>query len=332
MPPIYQADPSSATENEATYQQNANSGDGIVDNSGSPGESEDSLLSVMRSVTAQSEDAKPAGEGVDPPSNDSEVGQLDEEEADSAKDDDFSDVPFNQHPRFRKLVFQKNKAREQLAELEPDAQQYRQIQSFMDRASLTPEEVAEGLVMMAEMKSGDPVKAYEALSKKMESLALAAGKTLPPELEDRVSQGYVDRETAVSMHQQQLALARQASEAQRNLSRRTADDTAAQTRAVATAVQGWETKTKSTDPDYSVKAELVRDRLRANFAASGMPKTPEEAVKLATAAYEDVTKTLNRVKGPKQEIRTVSGGKVNGSAAPEPQSLREAMFRSISGG
>lgn len=294
-----------------------------------PGETEDSLLAVVQSVTAEQADPPTDdGQQTDPPPEEQSQAA---EQIDARKDDDFSDVPFNKHPRFRELVKEKNTYKAKLAEYEPDAQQYREIQSFMQKAQLSADEVAEGLMLMAEMKSGDPLKAYEALSKKVESLALASGKKLPAELEQRIEQGYVDRETAQGMYQQQLAAQRQAAQAQQALEQRTRQDAAAQVQAIAGAVATWESATRANDPDFDLKADFVKDRVRSHMAANGMPKTAEEALQISKEAYEVVTQALQRARGPKPAMRPAVGGKVNGSAAPEPRNLLDVVRRASTG-
>lgn len=293
------------------------------------GETEDSLLAVVQSVSAEKVD-QPSDAGQQSDSPTEEHSQVDEQ-IDARKDDDFSDVPFNKHPRFRELVKEKNTYKAKLAEYEPDAQQYREIQSFMQKAQLSAEEVAEGLMLMAEMKSGDPLKAYESLSKKVESLALASGKKLPAELEQRIEQGYVDRETAEGMYQQQLAAQRQAAQAQQALEQRTRQDATAQVQAIAGAVATWESATRANDPDFDLKADFVKDRVRSHMAANGMPKTADEALQISKDAYDAVTQTLQRARGPKPAMRPAVGGKVNGSAAPEPKNLLDVIRRASAG-
>jgi len=294
-----------------------------------PGETEDNLLSVVKSVVEQSAEAQDDESPSESPTD--TQSEIEPEQAESEQDEDFSKLPFNKHPRFRELVREKNTYKAQMAEYEADAKQYRDIQTFMEGAGLTAEEVAEGLALMAQMKSGDPAKAYEALTKKVETLALAAGKQLPQELEERVEQGFVDRETAQQLYQKQVQAERQAALAQNQLQQRTYQDAQTQVVSIANAVQAWEQATKGTDPDFEIKVDLVKDRVRAHVAANGMPKTPDEAVKLTKEAYESVTQVLRRAQGPKQSMRPAVGGKVNGSAAPEPRSLLDVIRQASAG-
>lgn len=295
-----------------------------------PGETEDSLLSVVQSVVEQSAEQSAQGSDTDSPTE--EQGQhTATEQADGQQADDFSKLPFNKHPRFRDLVKEKNTYKAQVAEYEADAKQYREIQRFMQTNNLTPEEVAQSLDLLAKMKSGDPAEAYELMLQRTQALAVAAGKQLPPDLEEKVEQGYIDRETAQDLHRQRVDAERRAELAQSQLERRSVQDQRSQVAAMANAVAAWEQATKATDPDFDLKAELVKDRVRAHVASNGMPKSAEEALKLSKDAYDAVTQTLLRVRGDRTPMRPAVGGKTNGSVAPEPKNLLDVIRRASAG-
>jgi hypothetical protein len=301
----------------------------VVEESGKPGETEDSLLSVVQSVVEQSNAQSTQDSDTDSPTEE-QGQQAAHEQADGQQADDFSKLPFNKHPRFRELVKEKNTYKAQMAGYEADAKQYRDIQSFMQTNSLTAQEVVEGFEIMAQMKS-DPAKAREALLKRMELLELATGHKLPTDLEEKIDQGYIDRETARDLHQQRVGAERKAQLAQSQLDRRSQEDQRNQVNSMASAVSAWEQATKSSDPDFDLKAELVKDRVRAHVASNGMPRTAEEALKLSKDSYDAVTQTLLRVRGDKAPMRTTVGGKTNGSAAPEPKNLLDVIRRVSAG-
>ena len=295
-----------------------------------PGETEDSLLSVVQSVVEQSAEQSAQGSDTDSPTE--EQGQhTATEQADGQQADDFSKLPFNKHPRFRDLVKEKNTYKAQVAEYEADAKQYREIQRFMQTNNLTPEEVAQSLDLLAKMKSGDPAEAYELMLQRTQALAVAAGKQLPPDLEEKVEQGYIDRETAQDLHRQRVEAERRAELAQSQLERRSVQDQRSQVNAIANAVAAWEQATKATDPDFDLKADLVKDRVRAHVASNGMPKSADEALKLSKDAYDAVTQTLLRVRGDRTPMRPAVGGKTNGSIAPEPKNLLDVIRRASAG-
>jgi hypothetical protein len=301
-----------------------------IDGAGAPGETEESLLSVVQSVSEQSDEQRADDSQSESPTEEQQ-SEIAAEQPEDRKSKDYSDVPFNAHPRFKELIKEKNTYKAKVAEYESDAKQYRQIQEFMQSSQLTAEEVAEGLVLLAEMKSGDAGKAYDALQKKLEALAITAGKKLPQDIEQRIEQGYVDRETAEQLYQQQAVAQRQAQLAQARLNQTAVENQRQQVMNIANTVAAWESATRVSDPDFDIKAELVRDRVRAKMASLGMPRTPDEALSLSKGAYEEVSQMLKRAQGPKQAMRTAVGGKVNGSAAPEPQNLLDVIRQASAG-
>jgi hypothetical protein len=316
-----QSDSSSELETEVNQ---------TTDESNKPGETEDSLLAVVQSVSAQSDEQSTDAGDTDSPTEEQSQDTVNEQ-ADGEQPEDFSKLPFNKHPRFRELVKEKNSYKTQVAEYEADAKQYREIQGFMQANGLTAEEVAQSLETLAKMKTGDPAKAYELMQERMEAMAVAAGKKLPAELEEKVEQGYIDRETAQELYQRQAEAERKAEMASTQLERQSQQDQQAQVHAMASAVAAWEQSTKATDPDFDLKAELVKDRVRAHVAQHGMPKTTDAALKMSKDAYDAVTQTLLRVRGDKTPMRTAVGGKTNGSAAPEPKSLLDVVRRASAG-
>lgn len=295
-------------------------------NEGKPGETEDSLLAVVQNVTKVTEDTTNS-DADSPPADQSN----DTEEKPADKPEDFSKLPFNTHPRFRELVKEKNTYKAQVAEYESDAKQYREIQGFMQANGLTAEEVANSLDMMAKLKNGDPTKAYEVLQERLGMLEEIIGKKLPPELEEKIDQGYIDRETAQELFQKQKEAERLAANAQSQIDRMSQNDQQAKVAEIANAVSMWEQATKSSDPDFELKAELVKDRVRAHVASHGVPKTAEEALKVSKDAYDSVTQTLLKVRGDRAPMRTPVGGKTNGSAAPEPKSLLDVVRQASAG-
>jgi len=295
-------------------------------NEGKPGETEDSLLAVVQNVAKATEDTN-AGDAESPTADQSQ----DTTEKPADKPEDFSKLPFNTHPRFRELVKEKNTYKAQVAEYESDAKQYREIQGFMQANGLSAEEVANSLDMMAKLKNGDPTKAYELLQERLGMLEEVIGKKLPPELEEKIEQGYIDRETAQELFQKQKEAERLAATAQSQIDRMSQNDQQAKVTEIANAVSMWEQTTKASDPDFELKAELVKDRVRAHVASHGVPKTADEALKVSKDAYDSVTQTLLKVRGDRTPMRTPVGGKTNGSAAPEPKSLLDVVRQASAG-
>jgi hypothetical protein len=303
------------------------------------GETEDSLLSVLRSAVEERPDGDEISTAGTPTAQDREQSDAPEQKpgVEGEPESELSQEQIDMMPRklgkrFKELVTDRGQWRAKATEYEADAKQYRDIQSFMQTNGLTPEEVAESLGILAQAKTGDPAKAYELMLQRTQALAVMAGKQLPTDLEEKVEQGYIDRETAQDLHQQRVSAERKAQLATSQLERRSVQDQRSQVNEMASAVSAWEHATKSSDPDFDLKAELVKDRVRAHVASYGMPKNAEQALKVSKDAYEAVTQTLLRVRGDKAPMRTAVGGKTNGSAAPEPKNLLDVIRRVSAGG
>jgi hypothetical protein len=297
-------------------------------------ETEASLLSVVQNVSSPKPDTPAAAEADPDPLPGSEGRETDAgSEADPFADDvtDYTKTPAWQSPEFRGMVKDRNRFKEMARDYQPDAKQYREIQRFMSVNQLTAEEVSEGLALMAQMKVGDPSAAYEALQAKLEKVALAAGKKLPAEIEKQVEEGLVDRETATQLYTERMASARETALLKSRLEQSTQGEARSQIMQMTSAVATWEAATKASDPDFDMKVELIKDRVKAHVASNGMPKSADEALKLSKDAYEAVSKVLEKARGPKPAMRPVVGGKPNGSAKPEPRNLLDVIRQASAG-
>lgn len=287
---------------------------------------EEGLLSVVRDAVEKTAQEESGSAEVSPTKDESTVEDRNDEsdqshEADG-QEDDFSDTPFHKHPRFKKLIRERNEFRSR-------ASQYDQITDFMDRNHLTAEEVAQGFQVMAMMKAGDPAQAYEALRRVTENLALAAGHKLPDDLAQKVEQGYIDQETAQDLWRKQFKAERTATLAATENERFRQQEQQSAFNTIAEAVTAWEESVRESDPDYELKADLIDDRVRALVAAKGKPRNTDEALAYAQDAYKTVSERLKSVRGVKQPLRTTVGGKVSGTPLPEPKSLLDVIQNTL---
>ena len=144
---------SSALDDKAADKsapENANSSDAT-------GETDADLLSVARDAIdksrTQDQAASPAESEVD--------GQTTGEEPPKEQDNEnYSDVPFNKHPRFQQLLRQANTYKQ-------DATRYQNVQNFLDTNGLSAEEAADGMLIMGLMKT-DPVEAWKRLKPRVQ--------------------------------------------------------------------------------------------------------------------------------------------------------------------
>jgi len=307
------AEPS--TETDVIEDENAES-------STAESETEEDLLSVIQDAMQPDEEpgSQPVGD---------EEEETDQIAAETASDDtdyvdpdeDLSDVPFNSHPRFRKLLEERNAYKE-------NAEKFDVMQNYLTDNGLSGDEAAKGLEIMALMKS-DPMAALTALKPYVANLSEAAGVILPQDIQSRVNDGYLDEGAG-----RELAAARAEAARQRA---RNDQMTQAQNQArarehindLAETVTAWEQRTKQSDPDFELKQDEIDDRIRVMVNERGRPQNRQDAISMVKEAYEQVNTRFKQRFADRRPIRTASGGKLGGSPAPEPQSLQEAIANAL---
>lgn len=282
------------------------------------------LLSVVRSAVADTAEgsASPAGqeEGSDqPPAEQPPSG----EQPKTADDENFSDVPFHAHPRFKQLVAQRNQYRE-------GAQQYEKVQTFLAENGIEAEEAADFLVVRALMKH-NPAEAWKQLKPLVQKLLVDAGEVLPSDLKQRVQQGEMTHAAAIELSrlraQQESGRRAQTVQAEQAQQRQQAEHV----RSIQQSVATWEQVTRQRDPDFEAKTEAMQKEILWLQKRDGMPKTPDDARKMVEAAYANVNKTMQRP--VKQQVRPVTGGRVaSGQPTAAPKSMLDVVRAARSSG
>ena len=292
-------------------------------------ETEDELLAVVQSALQEdeAEDAASSAESDEEVTEEvtAEAGEdTDEDIQPSDEEGDYEDVPFNQHPRFKELIAEKN-------ELKPLAENYRQITDFLSDNNINAEEAAEGFQIMALIKN-DPVKAREALQPWIDELDLHSGNRFSDDIEQRLDQGYLDEQAAADLQRSRMAAEMaQGREAimQEQLAKasqqRQLDDLAA-------VVTDWEERKQQSDPDYSLKQDEMDDRVKALVSEFGQPQNAEQAIQLVEAAYETVNARYAARRPQKKAVRTASGGNPAGTPAADPTSVLEVIEQTLQSG
>ena len=285
------ADPANAGKPD-----DANSSDATGENS------DESLLSVVRDVVA--EGRKDKAEAASPAEGEEGSDGTGEPKKD---DEDYSDVPFNKHPRFQQLV-RKAKAFEQ------DAQRYQNVQGFLDQTGLSAEEAADGLSIMGLAKT-DPAGAWEKIKPWVQKLLVASGEVLADDLQQRVAAGEMTQAAALELSRaraasQNAAAARSFHEQRAQRQQQTDVSTALQT-----AAQTWEDNRRAKDPNFDAKHRAVMAEVRQLIAEEGMPTSPQGVRAQLDKAYKAVNERFAPPAPAPQKrppIRPVTGGQVAG--------------------
>ena len=319
---ITEAEPSTDSEEEKDVNEQSSS---------SESETEETLLSVGQDVMEKpsAEAGSQPEEEVKEESEEEEVleaaAESTDEQSDSAKDEDsYEDVPFNQHPRFQKLVEEKNSYKQ-------DAERYQNITNFLDENRVSADEAAAGLQIMALMKK-DPVEALNALKPYVETLSQAAGYVLPDDIQNKVNDGSMDEDVGKELARSRAEVQNERAQREALIADQQKQTEEARRHDAAQSVTEWENKTRSTDPDYDLKQPEIDDRVRVFVQEFGRPNTTQDALAMAKRAYSEVTERHKKRYANKPQIRTASGGNLAGTPQPEPNNLDEAIGMAIAQG
>lgn len=315
-----------------------------------PGEAEQpkSLLDAVKDSVLPAKDDD-ATEEAETPEVGSEVPEG-EEETEEQKD---AKVPFGKHPRWKEVLSARDAARQesadwksryetetselkrQLEETTAIADQHRQVQSYLDQHSVSMEEAAEALSIMAAVKN-NPAQALEQLKPLYSDLMRKTGNVLPPDLQEQVRNGFIPEETAYEISrsramqgiwgeqqqriQQQTAAEREA--AQRQAAEREAQQRQEEQRNMniqsARALTDFEQTLRAKDPDFERKLPFIKEALTSKALAARRVLTPTEAVAIAEEAYANVNKHLAAFAPKPKPVSPSPGGRHSNGMTTDP--------------
>jgi hypothetical protein len=299
-----------------------------ADSSPASGDTEPDFLSVARSVVeagAEAEDDTSEAEAPKeaPEAAASQAEGSDRTEQEEPDDENFSDAPFHNHPRFKKLIAQRNEYRS-------GHEQFQQIQGYLVQNGLTGQEAAEGFEVMALLKR-DPEAAWAKLKPIVQNLLVVTGNVLPDDLKSRIQRGEITRDAAMEMSRlragQQTLTQQQEFERQRQAQLQTHQ---AQ-QAVRTEVGSWEMAMRNRDPDFDAKYDVIEGQVLRLQRAEGMPRTPAEAKAQLERAYEAANRVVASSQPRRPERKPVTGGRVAGAPRAEPTSMEDVVRRALEG-
>lgn len=289
----------------------------------------------------QADKASPAGE--DEGGKDADTDDSDKDGADSSGDGERTDeneadedakLPFHKHPRFKRLIDERNGLRDQVKQAEEGygqkAKAWDDMQTFVQQSGLSVEEIDQGFELMRLLKE-DPAKAHEMLQPMVSKTGAYTGTALPADLQGKVDAGTVDAETAAELAKERAKSAhlaeRRTADAdayKANEASATQDQMVRAVNTMKTAVSKWEDAWKGSDPDFETKHPMVRDKVIALVNTEGMPMTAEAALTLTQRARDEVERQLSSIIPKRKAKRTVTGGASGGTAKPRPKSALEA--------
>ena len=290
-------------------------------------ETKEDLLAVVKRAAQQGAEEASTGTSPEPEKQDVSEKDSGQDQTDEQSDDK---LPFGKHPRFKALIEEKN-------HYKADSVEYRKITAFLHEHNVEPTEAASALQAAAMVKAAfegrlDPKEALSYIDQWRSALAHMAGVELPPDLRERVEQGYLDEESAA-----ELAAARTKSnivtaqtEVQRQ--RQVHMEAEAQRNALQTEAARWEASKSASDPDYSRKQKAVERYARALIAEHGAPANTEQVRQLLDAAYREVNATFVVPAPQPTQASPRSYSSTTTGSSPTPKTFAEAVALAARGG
>lgn len=277
------------------------------------------LLSVVREVTGKRENATASSAGTEEngaaPKGDSSASTPTTPEPDN---ENYSDVPFNKHPRFQQLVAERRQFKE-------GHDEYKKLTTFLDQTGVSPQEAAEALELRALMKA-NPLEAWKAMKPMVQQLLADAGELLPADLQERVRKGEMTREAAQEMSRLRAAnsVGQRVSKETAEMAEKRVQQEAVQARVNAAAT--WERETKAKDPDFDRKLEDIQKEILWLQKRDGHPKDAEGVRKQLITAYEAVNKRVRATAAAKRPVTPVTNGRgAGGNTAPKPKGVLDIV-------
>lgn len=268
---------------------------------------EPDTLSIVRDVVAGKKPGEAAASSAE-----SEVPGATKAPAETKEPDDenYSDVPFNKHPRFQQVLTK-------LKTAEVDAVRYRNVETFISNQGLAPEEAADLLTIGGLIKT-DPVEAWKRMKPVVQQVLTAAGEVLPDDLKAMVQNGDMTREAAMEVSRSRAMVQSTQVRSQWQVQRDQAERQAAMQRGIQDSVSSWEAERRQRDPNFESKLPAIEREVAWLQTRDGRPNTAEGVRAQLQKAYDAVSAAyVAPVQRQRPAVRPVTGGQVNGNVRPE---------------
>jgi|GEM_PF-2807923 len=310
------------------------------------GATQETMLDAVSKALEPKEES-PASEEPDPESAETpaEGSAEDDESDDSAESDDSFDEgelteQERQHlsqqtqRRIKKLVAQGKEQIAKIEELQPRAEQFDRILSYVKENRLTQEDVDQTFNIAALVRN-DPEKALEALMPIVQTLEAATGRTLPDDLRNEVRQGYITREKAEELSQARaartLAETRNREADERRQKEERQRDTQTRLDNAVNAANQWHADQAAKDPDYKLKQARIAEKAELEVRRVGKILEPSEVTELLGRIKQEVDKETARF-APKPRPAAVVEGTASPGNRPKPESTLDVINQALAAG
>lgn len=313
------------TDVTATGSSAVDTAGDTVDSPSADGAKEPSLVDIIDKALGSGE-SPTSDESGDAESKDAESQ---EELPEEVTDEELAETKPKARARIEGLIQRRDELQGKVSELEPKAQQWDRVSTFMAEQNLKPEHVSNTLHIAA-MIQNDPQRALEVVGRIYSALSEKAGTVLSPELADAVKSGEITRDRAVELSkaqaQSRMLSEQRDSEAQR---RQAADESAkqqTQVKSLSEASSTWDKEQAARDPDWQEKRQEIANRVELRLMRDGMPSTAKEMRDILEAEKAAVEGFIGKFKKPDRKIDPSPTGGSTRIAPPEkPKSHLDAL-------
>jgi len=270
--------------------------------------------------------AAATGEGSTPPTVPASPSQQDLSDPTEAE---LKKLRPETRKRFERLLAQRNEARQTLETLQPELNQHRQVQGYLQQHQLAPEDVNILLGVGASLRRGD----YQAFLDGVTPYVLAAqevlGQRISPDLQKQMDEGLIDDATARELTRTRHRAAQAEARLQDANRQSVTTQQVQQIGQIRSAVDTWEAGIQRRDPDYAQMSGAVRRFAQGLLQERGTPQTPQEAVALTQAAYDEVKAMYGRAQPAPRPTRPSPSSihvATGTSSGANPRNMKEAVL------
>jgi hypothetical protein len=260
-----------------------------------------------------------------------------EGEDEDLADDEFRKLGHKVQRRIKSFTKKLEAKDAEIGGLKPKATEYDKIVSNLTRSGLTNEDFS-NLMEIGGLMVQAPDKALARLMPVVRHLQEQVGEILPPELEERVRQGYLTEADAKALNRSTADAQRAKEQTERLTSQQKAEQAQRETEELVSsslsAVESWEKQKASKDPDWHLKRTQVAEQVELAIVREAQKRksayfpTAEESVKLADKALEMVNERFKHLK-PKPEERKPVTGSTSSRSKPAAKSTLDAINNAL---
>ncbi len=298
----------------------------------------DAVLEVVQPTSEDGETTDPSAKSSEevPASEDKPEGEDQAEGAEEKSDADQTaeaeeadkDLPASTRKKVDKLLKDRRELRKQVSQLEAPATIGSELQNFAMQHDLSSDDIMNALHIAATLRRGDYDTFYDMVSPYVRHAQEYKGIVLPEDLAQMVRDNQITEQAARQFARTRFDQQRLQVENTRmnDLSQQYFVGQVQQN--VQRAVSDYEAQLSARDPDYKAKAGLVQRTAGALLREhGGSVSSPEEAIAIVKAAYEEVNRQVRAFAPPPRATRPSPSGAnpQTPSARTAPKNLMDAV-------